>query len=364
MARYRKIDIRMWGDREVLRLSRPQPNGQSLWVYLLAGPATGIIPGAYRLREGGLADELGWTVEGFREAFAEVSGEAFRHGFRHGAEKPLAKADWAAGMVWVPKAIKHNPPQSIHVVSSWKVAWDELPECDLKLEAYQGLRAYLEGMSKGFVKAFDEAIPKPSWKPSRKALAIQEQEQDQEQDQEGGDARAHAIPVPLLRPVRGAGSTAPSTPHPPTQKAHKSSPPEGAAGQSTAVASANGGSQKLTSRTGESELGGPSERPLRLWAIWQELIGGDPDECPSNQSANWIATALRKLDKRGGTDAESMWRRMAEAYIAERRERGKKLDLGFLALNEFDMWAERVSRATLQGSARPEHEPYFSEVAK
>lgn len=201
MARYRKIDIRMWGDREVLRLSRPQPNGQSLWVYLLAGPATGIIPGAYRAREGGLADELGWSLDAFRDAFREVNGDAIRDGLSYGAEKPLAKADWEAGMVWVPNGIKHNPPTAPNTIRSWREAWDELPECDLKLEAYRGLKAFVDGMGEGFRHAFAKVIPAPSWMPSRMACAIQDQDQDQDQERQrrarairraGADTHSHA----------------------------------------------------------------------------------------------------------------------------------------------------------------------------
>lgn len=186
--RYRKVAVRIWADREFRRLSRPQPNGQSLFFYLLTGRETAIIPGVISARESGMAEELGWPLEAFREAFGEVSGEAFGKGLR-GAEKAMAKADWEAGLVFVPNAIKHNAPQSPNVITSWKNAWDELPECDLKAEIYQSLRAFMKGKNKAFLEAFDAAIPKPSWKPSDKALANQEQEQEQEQERERGAAR-------------------------------------------------------------------------------------------------------------------------------------------------------------------------------
>ncbi len=350
MARYRKIDIRMWGDREVLRLSRPQPNGQSLWVYLLAGPATGIIPGAYRVREGGLADELGWPLEAFREAFAEVNGDAFRDGVGHGAHKPLAKADWDAGMVWVPNGIKHNPPQSIHVITSWSETWDELPECDLKLEAYHGLRAFVEGMSKGFLKAFDEAIPRPSWKASQKASAIQDQDQDQDQDQEGEPARAHAIRGPG---VRGANGHAAPSPAP--------------------RASEDSASQKLTARqAAERELDDldPPFGPVdllpcwKLWASWEEVAGkgrGSCGECQPHR--NRLTVAYGACAKREPRDPEGLWRRMVTAFVASKRASGGRINLAYLC-EDFTDWAEQVSRATSNGCAngsenlRPEYQPF------
>jgi len=330
VARYRKIDIRMWGDREVLRLSRPQPNGQSLWVYLLAGPATGIIPGAYRAREGGLADELGWSLEGFRYAFREVNGDAFRDGSGPGAEKPLAKADWEAGMVWVPNGIKHNAPTAPNVIRSWRDAWDELPECELKREAYRGLRAFVNGMAKGFANAFAEAIPEPSWKPCRKALA--NQDQDQEQDQEGEGARTHAIPVPP-RATRGRS---PSTAPAPTEGNEALSQPK-----STALSVGNA-SPNFTAVA--EELDDPWDAPVplkpcwRLWRIWEEVTCGGADKGGDRKPHERALTVTYgSLEKHQPQDPEGLFRTMVEAYVAQWRAQGKRLDLKWF-LADFTGW--------------------------
>jgi hypothetical protein len=155
----------MWGDRRFKSLSKPQPNAQSLWVYLLTGPHTTSIPGLFSAGEAMLSEALGWPPKGFREAFQEVSLEG------------LAQADWKVGLVWAPKAIIHNRPESPNVVKSWRDQWEELPECDLKLEAYQSLKDFTEGMGEAFAKAFLEACRKPSGNPCRN----QEQEQEQEE---------------------------------------------------------------------------------------------------------------------------------------------------------------------------------------
>lgn len=176
MARYRKIDIRIRSDARFRNLSAPSPNGQSLWFHLLTGPHTGLIPGLAGIGEAAMAEELNWPLEGFREAFREV--------FREG----MAKADWKARLVWVPKAIRYDPPQSPNVVKSWADAWDELPECALKVEAWQGLKAFLEGKGEAFLKAFLEACPKPS--PN--------QEQEQEQEESLSSTADAADPCPLL----------------------------------------------------------------------------------------------------------------------------------------------------------------------
>jgi hypothetical protein len=191
--KYRKIHLRMWGDAAVRALSAPQPNGQSLWVHLLAGSQTGIVPGLIASSEMGMAGALKWDLEAFRKAFGEASGS--------GGRKVLAEADWEAGLVWVPNGIKYNPPQSPNVIVSWQQAWDELPECQLKCKAYLRLRAFTEGMGKGFRDAFEKHIASPSgsfWE----ALANQEQEQEQEQEEERGPAALASPPAPAERAAK------------------------------------------------------------------------------------------------------------------------------------------------------------------
>lgn len=166
--RYSAVSRRMWVDEKFRRLSAPPPNGQTLWFYLLTGPELGCIPGLYAAGEMALAEALGWPLEGFREAF----GEVFREG--------LVKADWKARVVWVPNAIRHNPPASPNVVRSWRSAFDELPDSKLKAEALCGLKTFVEGMGEGFRKGFAEAFGQVS--PN------QDQDQDQDQEREISDS--------------------------------------------------------------------------------------------------------------------------------------------------------------------------------
>lgn len=172
MARYRKIDVRLWGDKRFLALTPSPPCGQTLWLYLLTNPNTNSIPGLFRSGEAAMAEELGWPLEAFRKAFGEVIAQG------------LAKADWKARVIWLPNAPKYNKPESLNVVIGWGVSWDEIPECSLKLQAYKELKAYTEGLSLAFGLAFAKACPMPS--------AIQEQEQEQEQDNDGG------VPPPVV----------------------------------------------------------------------------------------------------------------------------------------------------------------------
>lgn len=196
MARYRKIDVRIWGDEKFQALSGLEPSGKALWLYLLTSPSTNSIPGLFRAGEAAMAEELEWPLKAFREAF----GEVFRQG--------LAEADWKARVIWIPNALKYNRPESPNVVASWAVSWDEIPECRLKHIANAALKDFTEGLGEAFAKAFAKACPKPSGK----AMPNQEQEQEQDKEQEQdrslpGVAAAPPLASPALLTFKAQGKT-------------------------------------------------------------------------------------------------------------------------------------------------------------
>ena len=209
MSRYRKVEVQVWTDEAFRALSSAQPNGQTLWLYLLTGPRTISIPGVVIGREAVMADDLGWTVEGFREAFAE----AFREG--------LAEGDWKAGLVVLKKALIDSTgeprdttkPESPNVIKGWAKSWDEVPECALKSDLLQRLHRYSEALGEAFLKAFREAFAKPLAKPLRKVPATlpetrRQETGDRRQEQETGEGERFAL-APAPTPKARAESTAP-----------------------------------------------------------------------------------------------------------------------------------------------------------
>lgn len=166
--RYRKISVRIWGDERFRRLSKPKPNAQTLWLYMLTGPHTSQIPGLFISGEASLAEALDWPVQSFRRCFDELT------------EQGMALADWPNRLVWLPKAVRHNAPENPNVVKSWRNAMDELPECNLKFVAGAVLKEFIEGLGKGFAEGLGKGWPCII----RGALANQEQEQEQEQEHE------------------------------------------------------------------------------------------------------------------------------------------------------------------------------------
>lgn len=139
--------VHMWNDAKVLALSRPQPNGLSLWVECLAGEQTDAIPGVFKIGEAAFAEQLRWPLKGFRKAFAEVSRQG------------MVKASWKDRLVWVPNALRYNVPESPNVIRHWEEPWRHLPECDLKTEIHKHFAAFFEALGEGFAKAFREALP-------------------------------------------------------------------------------------------------------------------------------------------------------------------------------------------------------------
>jgi hypothetical protein len=157
MAKYRKVDIRIWNDRRFNSLS---PFGKLAFFFILTHPNMTPL-GAMRGTIAGLHSELKDTT---LEAFQEVFG------------KPFLKYNEKACFIWLPNFLNYNRPESPNVVKSWVSSWNYLPECDLKNELFLYLKDYTKGLSEGFRDAFDKTIGKTFGK------TMLNQEQEQEQD--------------------------------------------------------------------------------------------------------------------------------------------------------------------------------------
>lgn len=161
-SKYRKVDPRIWNDAKFRDLS---DSAKLVFFMLLTHPGMTAL-GAMRATLSGLAEELGWEPQAFREAF----GEALAKG--------MAKHDKKACLIALPNFLKYNQPESPNVVRAWGKSADLLPECTLKTRVIAGAQGYLEGLSEGYRKAFAETFTHPSLN----------QEQEQEQDIPVGEA--------------------------------------------------------------------------------------------------------------------------------------------------------------------------------
>jgi len=201
--RYRRISTKLWADDKVRRLSAPPPSARYLWLFLLTGPHTGPVPGLFSIGEAALAEMLEWPLAGFRRVWRELEALG------------MCKADWRARLVWLPAAVKHNPPENPNVIVSWRAELDDLPECSLKVEALAAIGVHCERIGEAFAKAwhqvgapippvdvkglgegFPQPFPKPFDDTPRKGSGNQDQDQDQEQEQEYARGKPFREPEP------------------------------------------------------------------------------------------------------------------------------------------------------------------------
>jgi hypothetical protein len=154
MARYRKVDPRIWNDAKFRGLNDP---GKLAFFFLLTHPHMTAI-GAMRGSIPGLAAEIGWTEKAFREAFVDV------------LSKGMAEHDEKASLMWLPKFLKYNSPESPNVIKAWAGSLALLPECDLLSRVIASSVAFAKGLNKGFAEALPEAFAK--------TMPYQEQEQE------------------------------------------------------------------------------------------------------------------------------------------------------------------------------------------
>lgn len=170
MARYRKIDVRMWNDRKFRELS---DNAKLAFILLLTHPDTTQI-GTIRTRVSNLADELGWQRDAMSHAIHEVTLNG------------MIDADEKAGLMVINNFLKYNAPSSPNAFKSWRELIDLMPECDLLDRHVASLKAFVDSLSAGMrnaipndlMDAIKDAISRVNEQPSR----IQEQEQEQEKN--------------------------------------------------------------------------------------------------------------------------------------------------------------------------------------
>jgi hypothetical protein len=164
MARYRKIDVRIWNDATFGAFS---DDAKLAFLFLLTHPNLTSL-GAMRHTKAGLAEELRWSLARFTRTFQALT-DARRVQF-----------DPASSLLWLPNFLRYNKPEAPNVVKAWSSAVDLLPECPLREQAI----ATAEAITKGMGEAFHEAFREGFHKAFRKTMPNQEQEQEQEQYQE------------------------------------------------------------------------------------------------------------------------------------------------------------------------------------
>lgn len=189
MARYRKVDPRIWNDA---KFSSFPERGKLLFFYVLTHPNMTMV-GMLRATPEGLFSELGLS-----EADCEAGWQAV---CRAGVVQ-VAKQ----GLIRLPNFLKYNAPESPSVVKSWPSCFDLLPECDLLNEAKRDIENYLIQKGKSWIDAYRGTTKQPNGQKGRqpaKQSAMQSgrhQEQEQEQDKEEVKEKPQCRKADAIRP--------------------------------------------------------------------------------------------------------------------------------------------------------------------
>jgi|GEM_PF-5401522 len=160
MARYRKIDPRLWKDEKFQQLTSEE---KLIAVYLVTAQSNRI--GLFNFSPAMAIEDLGVLPETFREAF----------------DKVCQTLNWAwdkhARVLFLPTWWKYNTPENPNVLVSALNDLHEIPETHL-IQRFWSNDEYLpESFQKAFRK-LRQRVPKASGK-----VSPQEQEQEQEQEQ-------------------------------------------------------------------------------------------------------------------------------------------------------------------------------------
>jgi hypothetical protein len=241
-----------------------------------------------------------------------------------GHEYRMVMADWSKNLVFVPKAVAHNGVGSFNAVQGWRAQWNNLVECELKLEAWEAILAGFQAAGNDecaaafavcckrpnlkYTGAFPSRIdgvrhwlnplffsqrvvealggrggtipptilgslptgilPHPVGEPPQDQDQDQEQEQEQEQEKKKEPSPPPAGAGAITGPARPsfATETQPTTPQPATPA--RPAPDVDSTGQASLIP-ATGKPDRRRKPTGEPDS--RSEEVARYLARWNEL---------------------------------------------------------------------------------------------
>jgi len=143
--RYQKIEVQMWNDEKFVPLSAAE---KYLFLYLLTSPHSNCL-GAFVLKPGYAADDLGWEREQYLETLNSLSAKGF------------VTVDLTLYLTVVNNYLKHNPPDNQNQFKAILNMLVSLPQSPLLNTSI----AYLQGFAERFSLPLPEQFSKPFAKP-------------------------------------------------------------------------------------------------------------------------------------------------------------------------------------------------------
>jgi hypothetical protein len=173
MARYKKIDVRIWNDAKFNALSS---DARLIFLFMLTAPQTTMV-GAVPVDKHTVSRIL---------KFDEIR---YGIGYKQLSEYGMLEYD-EAGIFWIKNFLKYNPPENPKVVISWSSLLDLFPECQLLIKIAKSVLKACETRGEAYVKALHPEFKKlakydmSNGMPYGIAYPMPYQEQEQEQEQE------------------------------------------------------------------------------------------------------------------------------------------------------------------------------------
>lgn len=132
-GRYQRVLVKIWHDEKVLELS---DSGKLLFIYLLTSPHSNAI-GAYVVKKGYVAEDLGWSVQRTAKTIDVL------------AERELIQYDKTVGVLSVCNYLYYNPVENPNQLISAVRLFRALPRSPI----LKHLAKSLETLSEGFAKS-------------------------------------------------------------------------------------------------------------------------------------------------------------------------------------------------------------------
>lgn len=167
MSHYRKIDVKIHNDAKFLSLSTLL--SRQIFLTLLSHPDM-LGMGAMRFSVEGLRCFMNTSLPPENKALPK----AFREAFEEVLAKGLLKASEEDAFLYLPNFLKYNRPENANVMKGWLKVWDLLPECGLKIEVFNVVKAFREASSKAFQKDLGEGFMKALAKGLPKAVSSEQ----------------------------------------------------------------------------------------------------------------------------------------------------------------------------------------------
>ena len=173
MARYKKIDVRIWNDAKFNALSS---DARLIFLFMLTAPQTTMV-GAVPVDKHTVSRIL---------KFDDIR---YGIGYKQLSEYGMLEYD-EAGIYWIKNFLKYNPPENPKVVISWSSLLDLFPECPLLIKIAKSVLKACETRGESYAKALHPEFKKlakydiANGMPYGIAYGMPYQEQEQEQEQE------------------------------------------------------------------------------------------------------------------------------------------------------------------------------------